>query len=146
MNVLRSGFTELRQEEMDRLLDRLLDPHWKALVFGEWIPKLDVSETKDALVVEVETPGIEAKDIRISLEGEVLSIRGEKKQHREDKDDKDERYHRVERSWGSFMRSVRLPFAVQRDELTAAFKNGVLTVTLPKAPVAEDTPIEVKAA
>lgn len=144
MNVLRNGFTELRQEEMDRLLDRLLAPHWKALAFGEWIPKLDVSETKDALVVEVETPGVEAKDIRISVEGDVLSIRGEKKQ---DKEDKDERYHRVERSWGSFMRSVRLPFGVQRDEVKAAFKNGVLTVTLPKAaPGAKDTSIEVKAA
>jgi HSP20 family protein len=109
---------------------------------GAWSPALDVTETKDTVSVKAELPGVEAKDIAVSLEGDVLTIKGEKEQKKEEKD---ERQHRMERSWGAFMRSVRLPAPVDGSKVTAAFKNGVITVSLPKTPGAKGTTIPVKA-
>jgi HSP20 family protein len=108
---------------------------------GDWTPALDVSEDKDSVIVTAELPGVDPKDIAVSLEGDLLTIKGEKEQKKEEKD---ERHHRVERSWGAFMRSVRLPTPVESGKVTAAFKNGVVTITLPKAPGAKGTTIPVK--
>ena len=80
--------------------------------------------------MKAEIPGVEQKDINVSLHDQVLTIRGEK--HHE-KEEKDEKYHRVERSWGTFTRAFRMPAAVSGDKVTAAFKDGTLTVMLPKA-------------
>ena len=135
-------WTGLKQE-MDRLFDRFgLEP-WAELptALGDWAPSLDVSETKEAFVVKAETPGMESKDIQVSLQENMLTIKGEKRQ---EKEDKDERYHRVERAYGAFARSVRLPVAVDGSKVTAAFKNGLLTVTLPKTPGAKGATIPVK--
>ena len=85
---------------------------------------------------------MEEKDIQVSLQENLLTIKGEKKQ---EKEEKDERYHRVERSYGAFTRSVRLPVAVDASKVTASFKNGLLTVTLPKTPAAKGTMIPIKA-
>ena len=105
-----SGMTGLKQD-MDRVLDRFFESRWEELpALGDWMPKVDVSETKDSVVVKAETPGMEAKDIQVSLQENVLTITGEKKQ---EKEDKDERHHRVERSYGSFTRSMRLPAGVE---------------------------------
>jgi len=101
-----------------------------------------VSETNESVVVKMEVPGIDAKDIHVSLQENILTVKGEKKQ---EKEDKDERYHRVERSYGAFTRTMRLPVAVDGSKVAAGFKNGLLTVTLPKAPGARDTTIPVKA-
>jgi HSP20 family protein len=109
---------------------------------GDWTPALDVAEGKDAITVTAELPGVDPKDIAVALEGDVLTIKGEKEQKKEEKD---ERQHRVERSWGAFMRSVRLPAAVDSGKVTAAFKNGVVTITLPKTQGAKGTTIPVKA-
>ncbi len=137
-----TGFEGFKKE-MDRFFDRFGGWEWPELpAFGEWSPRLDFSETKDAFVVKAEIPGIEPKEIEVSLEGQMLTVKGEKKQ---EKEEKDEQYYRVERSYGSFMRSVRLPAAVDGSKVTAAFKNGVLTVTLPKAPGAKGNVIPVKA-
>ncbi len=136
-----SGFPSLRKE-MERFFDRFGDwefPELRAL--GEWTPTLDLSETRDAFVVKAETPGIEPKEIQVSLESQVLTIKGEKKQ---EKEEKDEQYYRVERGYGAFMRSVRLPAPVDGGKVTAAFKNGLLTVTLPKAPELKGTFIPIK--
>ena len=136
-----TGMGGLKQE-MDRLFDRLLEAKWDEMpTLGEWAPSMDVSETKDSLVAKVEVPGMEQKDIQISLQENLLTIKGEKKQ---EKEEKDERYHRVERSYGSFMRSIRLPVAVDASRVTATFKNGLLTVTLPKTPAAKGTTIPIK--
>jgi HSP20 family protein len=130
---------------MDRVFDRFFESRWEELpALGDWMPKVDVSETKDSVVVKAETPGMEAKDIQVSLQENVLTITGEKKQEKEEKE-KDERYHRVERSYGSFSRSMRLPAGVESGKVNATFKNGVLTVTLPKTASAKATPIPVKA-
>ena len=102
---------------------------------------MDISETKDSLVVKVEVPGMDQKDIRVSLQENLLTITGEKKQ---EKEEKDERYHRVERAYGAFTRGVRLPVGVDASKVSAAFKNGLLTVTLPKTPAAKGATIPIK--
>ncbi len=136
-----TGFGSLRKE-MDRFFDRFGDWEMPELrPFGEWSPVLDFSETKDAFVVNAEIPGIEPKEISVSLESQMLTIKGEKKQQKEEKE---EQYYRAERSYGAFMRSVRLPAAVDGSKVTASFKNGLLTVTLPKAPGTKGTMIPVK--
>ena len=138
-----TGMTSFRKE-MDRLLDRFLEPAWTELpAVGEWQPKVDISETKDALIVKAELPGVDQKDIAVSLQDNVLSVKGEKE---EETEEKDKRYHRVERSYGVFSRVMRLPAAVDGSKATAEFKEGVVTITLPKAPEAKGTTIPVKAA
>jgi HSP20 family protein len=99
------------------------------------VPRIDVSETDSELKIEAELPGVEEKDIEIVLSDGRLTIKGEKKQEKEEKK-KD--YHLVERSYGSFARSIGLPFAVDPDKVKASFAKGVLTVTVSK-------PAEVKA-
>jgi len=136
-----AGFGNMKQE-MDRLFDRLVATKWDDYpTLGEWCPSMDISETKDSLVVKVEVPGMDQKDIRISLQENLLTITGEKRQ---EKDEKEERYHRVERSYGAFTRGVRLPVAVDGSKVVATFKNGLLMVTLPKTPAAKGTTIPIK--
>jgi HSP20 family protein len=132
------------RREMDRLFDRFADPIWEPFetMAGDWVPKLDVSETKDAMVVGAEMPGVDPKEIEIALMGDLLTLKGEKEKETEENE---ERYHRVERTYGAFLRSVRLPMAVDGSKVTATFKNGVLVVTLPKTPASKGTMVPVKA-
>jgi len=131
-------------ENLRREMDRL----WESF-FGEralepaetWFPALDVTETKDNIVVKAELPGIDPKDVEISLSGNVLTIKGEKKQ---EKEEKDENYHLVERRYGSFLRSIKLPVEVQEDKIEASCKNGVLKVVLPKSEKAKKKEIKIK--
>jgi HSP20 family protein len=137
-----TGMTSLKSE-MDRLFDRMAELRWNELpALGDWAPSMDVSETKDSLVCTVEVPGMEQKDIQISLQENLLTIRGEKKQ---EKEEKGEHYHRIERSYGAFNRGLQLPVAVDGGKVTAGVKNGVLTITLPKTPAAKGTTISIKA-
>ena len=130
------------KREMDRLFERFFESPWsEPPALGEWTPAIDVTESKDAITVKAEVPGVDPKDINVSLEGDLLTIRGEKEQKKEEKD---ERHHRIERTYGAFVRTVRLPAAVDGGKVNAAFKNGVVTVTLPKAPGAKGTTIPVK--
>jgi HSP20 family protein len=131
------------KQEMDRLFDRFFEPQTEdVFALGEWAPRLDLTETKDALMAALEVPGLDPKDIQISLQEQLLTIKGEKKH---EKEEKDERRHRVERAYGAFTRAIRLPVAVDGEKVTASFKNGVLTVTLPKTPAAKGTMIPIKA-
>jgi HSP20 family protein len=137
-----SGTTALRRE-MDRLLDRFWEgdfPEWPS--FGEWTPKLDVADTKDAILVKAEVPGIDPKEIEVTVQDQVLTIKGEK---REEKEERDEHRYWAERSYGSFARAIRLPAPVEAGKVTATFKNGLLTVKLPKGATAKGTMIPVKA-
>ena len=96
-------------------------------------PHMDVRETDKDIVVEAELPGIDEKDVSLSLQDGVLTIRGEKKhEHEEEK----ENYRMMERRYGSFQRSVRLPDTMDEDKVEASFNNGVLKVSLPKHPEA----------
>ena len=134
---------DVLRREMDRLWESFFEgrPGKKPEEAGEWLPSLDVAETKNDLVVKAELPGMDPKDIDISLSNGFLTIKGEKKQ---EKEEKDENYHLIERSYGSFTRSVRLPREVQSDKITASFKNGVLRVTLPKSEEAKKKEIKIK--
>lgn len=130
------------RRELERFFERFPEPVLEAFeTGGEWTPKLDVSETKDVVMVKAEVPGVEARDISLSLEGDLLTLKGEKTQ---EKEEKDERHHRVERRYGAFLRSVRLPSTVDASKAGATFKNGVLTVTIPKSATAKGTTIPIK--
>ncbi|MBU4326722.1 MAG: Hsp20/alpha crystallin family protein, partial [Proteobacteria bacterium] len=96
----------------------------------KWSPRLDVSETDKALEVVADLPGMEKKDINVSVDGDLLTIKGEKK---EVKESKDKHFHSIERRSGSFYRALRLPAEVENDKIEANFKDGVLTLTLPKS-------------
>jgi HSP20 family protein len=134
---------ERMRREMDRLWHSFFEerPRRKTEELGEWGPSLDLSETKNDLVVKAEIPGIDPKDIDISLSNDILTIKGEKKQ---EKEEKEENYHFIERSYGSFSRSIRLPREVQSDKIDASYKNGVLKVTLPKSEEAKKREIKIK--
>jgi HSP20 family protein len=132
------------RREMDRLFEDFFGPGRRALrpLEMEWAPAVDVEETADQVTVKAEIPGITPKDIDISLSGDVLTLKGEKKAEREEKG---KNYHLVERSYGSFSRSLRLPAAVDADKIDATYKDGVLTVTCPKKEKVKPKVIEVKA-
>jgi HSP20 family protein len=137
-----TGFSGMKQE-VDRLFDRLWEGDMAPFpAMGAWAPALDISETKDAVMVKAEVPGMDSTDIQLSLHDQALTLKGEKKQ---EKEEKDEHYYRVERSYGAFVRTVRLPAMVDGSKVSATFKNGLLAVTLPKAPAAKGTTIPIKA-
>jgi HSP20 family protein len=126
---------------MDRLLERFFgEPVGVERAIGRWTPHTDVTESKDSVNITAELPGLEAKDVEVSLVGDVLTLKGAKK---EEKEEKDEHRHVVERTYGAFSRTVRLPAPVAADKIKATFKNGVLTVTLPKTEAAKPRPITV---
>ena len=104
---------------------------------------MDVKESAEAVVVKAEVPGIDAQDINISVTGDVLTIKGEKKSEREEKE---ANYHLVERNYGSFSRSLKLPAAVDLDKIEAKYDKGVLTVTCPKKEAVKPKAIEIKTA
>jgi HSP20 family protein len=124
-----SALGSLRREFND-LFDRFWSGSLEPMQLGRWTPAIDISETDDQVLVQAEVPGMDAGDIDVSLEGNVLTLRGEKKDQREEKG---ENFHRVERQYGSFMRSIQLPTDVVAEKVTATFRNGVLEVTLPKS-------------
>ncbi len=133
-------------ERMRRDMDRMWDSFFeRGTLRGEegreWLPSLDVAETKNEIVVKAEVPGLGPKDIDISLSDGLLTIKGEKKQEREEKE---ENYHLVERSYGSFARSIRLPNEVRSDKINASYKNGVLKVVLPKSEEAKKKEVKIK--
>jgi HSP20 family protein len=132
------------RREMDRLWEDYFGPSRRGwLPLEEWAPAVDVAEKADQVVVKAEIPGVDAKDIDISLTGDILTIKGEKKSEREEKE---ESYHLVERSYGSFTRSLTLPAAVDPDKIEASYQQGVLTITCPKKEVAKPKAIEIKTA
>ena len=113
--------------------DRHFGNRWLSDVFGEeqeFVPAFDVAETEKEYVIKGDIPGIDAKDLDISLLDGILTIKGEKKH---EKEDKGENYHKVERHYGSFERSFRIPERDKTDKLDATYKDGILKLTLPKA-------------
>jgi len=134
---------ERMRKEMDRFWDSFLEGTMRRRGEDgtEWFPSLDVSETKNELVVKAEIPGMDSKDIDISLSDGMLTIRGEKKQ---EKEEKEENYHFIERSYGTFSRSVSLPRDLKHDKISASYKDGVLRVVLPKSEEAKKKEIKIK--
>jgi HSP20 family protein len=130
------------RKEMDDLFGRFFGDFPLARRIGvEWAPRVDVYETKDNFVVKAELPGLEAKDINVSVTGNILTIKGEKKKEEEEKD---EHHYYAERYYGSFQRSFQLPANVKGDKIDAAFDKGILKITLPKVEEAKKKEIEIK--
>jgi len=130
------------RNEMDRLWNRLFRQTPSMGTFTEeWSPSVDISETKDKLVIKAELPGLDAKDVNVSISGDLLTIKGEKKMEEEEKD---EHHHYMERYYGSFQRSFQLPVNVKTGKIEATFDKGVLKVTLPKTEEAKKKEIEIK--
>jgi len=111
------------------------------LVAGDWLPKVDIAETDQAFEIKVELPEVNREDIKISMESGVLSIRGERKQEKEEKGKK---FHRIERHYGSFVRSFSLPENVDPDKVKATFKDGMLNLHLEKSQKSTPKAIDVK--
>ena len=119
------------QSEMNRMFDNVFgrSPQ-NQLVDRVWAPAVDMYETKDELAVKMELPGVSEKDIHLSITGDMLTLKGER---RLEQPSKQEDYYRMERWYGRFERTLPLPFPVQSDKVKATFRDGVLTVSLPKA-------------
>lgn len=116
------------RREMDRIFDDFFDGlPTRSARSSAIMPVVDVDETDREMIVTAELPGVSDKDIEVSLAGDVLTIKGEKKT---EKEDKDRGYS--ERRYGSFTRSLRLPFEVKDEEVEAKFKDGVLSIRVPK--------------
>lgn len=139
-------FSDLRKR-----IDTLFEDFDSALQVGkgEFAVRSNVSETEKEIRITVELPGIEERDMDISVSDNRIAIKGEKKSENEEKGEKEGReFHRIERSSGSFQRSMTVPFKIDGDAVSADFKNGVFTVIIPKPPeVIEQTKkIEIKSA
>lgn len=148
MSMVRwDPFREL--EEMSHRLNRVFagpsqltrSAASEAMAMPEWAPAVDIAETAEEFLIKAELPEVKKEDVQVAIEHGVLSIRGERKQEKEEKNKK---YHRVERLYGSFMRTFRLPDNVDETKVHAEFKDGVLSVRLAKAAKAMPKAIDIK--
>src|SRR5919112_5672673 len=145
MSIVRyDPFRDLRtlQDEVNRLFSTNLSRSFgdEGIARGAWTPNVDIFENKDELVLEAELPGMNREDFELTIENNVLTLRGER---RFEKKDEADNYHRVERAYGSFTRSFTLPQTVSAENATAEYKNGVLRVVLQKREEVKARRIEI---
>ena len=143
MNVIKyDPFRELRglHDEMSRLFSGFGPSEGSEFARGAWSPSVDIFEDKDRLIVEAELPGLNREDFEVSVENNVLTLKGERKFEKTEERDN---FHRVERSYGSFTRQFTLPQTVTAEGATADFENGVLRVALPKREETKARKIEI---
>jgi HSP20 family protein len=138
-------FREL-EDMSDRLNRMFARPATRAngketMIVADWTPTVDISETDGEYQIKAEIPDVKKEDVKVTLEDGVLTIQGQRKQEKEEKGKK---YHRVERSYGSFVRSFSLPDVIDEEKVKAEFKDGVLDLHLPKSEKAKPKAIEVK--
>ena len=133
---------------MQREINRMFDSFFRgglseddALVASDWSPAVDIAEHDNEYTVKLELPGVSKEDVKITMQNNVLTVRGEK---RKEKETKGSSYHRVERSYGTFQRNFTLPSTVKADKIDASYAEGILTIVLPKAEEARAKQIEVK--
>ncbi len=147
MNLVRwDPFCELEEvtEQLNRMFGRPAarrENGKELLAVADWVPIVDISETESAYVIKAELPDVKKEDVKVTVQEGVLTIQGERKQEREEKGLK---YHRVERSYGRFVRSFTLPDYVDDAKVKAEFKDGVLNLYLPKSERTQPKAIEVK--
>jgi|SRR5581483_8668786 len=128
------------QGDMNRLFDRFFENRTANGTARRWIPAMDLVETDDHLVLRGDLPGLTEDDVNIEIRDNVLTVSGERKAEHEDRG---EGYHRVERAFGSFSRSLSLPQGVDPEKVDASFKNGVLEVRIPKPAEAKPTRVQI---
>ena len=147
MSLVRwDPFREL-EEVSDRLNRMFARPATRAangketMIVADWTPSVDISETEGEYQIKAEIPDVKKEDVKVTLEDGVLTIQGERKHEKEEKGKK---YHRIERSYGSFVRTFSLPDVIDEDKVKAEFKDGVLNLHLPKSEKAKPKAIDVK--
>ena len=113
----------------------------EAVAVAEWAPLVDITEDEKEYVVKADLPDVKKEDVKVTVENGVLAISGER---RFEKEEKDKKYHRVERAYGSFLRTFALPEGTEAGKVIADFKDGVLKVHLPKSELAQPKAIEIK--
>lgn len=148
MSITRyDPFRDLRsiQEEVNRLFSTNLPRAFpdENLARGAWTPSVDIYENKDHIILEAELPGMKREDFELSIENNIITLRGER---RFEKNSEADNYHRVERAYGSFLRSFTLPQTVSAEGAAAEYKNGVLRVTLHKRTEMKARRIEINTA
>ena len=151
MDILRGMINQDSLRELENMSQRLngvlrgrstpREDREEAMALADWIPMVDVVETEGEFLLHAELPGVEKKDVKLSIERGVLMLAGQRDQPKEEKG---RRYHRIERPYGRFARSYTMPELVDEQKLTAEFRNGVLTVHLPKSEKAKPKSIEVQ--
>jgi HSP20 family protein len=122
-------------ENLHERLDRMFRASFPTIAAEqptEWLPAIDLKEDDNEFLLTGEFPGLTDKDVRVEVEGNVLTLKGEKKSEREEKQEKNGHWHLIERTYGSFQRSFSLPASVEAARIDAKFENGVLTVHMPK--------------
>ena len=143
----RSGITDVAvlQNRLNSIFQDFARPEeaTESLAAGNFVPAVDVYEDAQKLVLKLEVPGIRREDLNIHVEGRTLIVKGERKF---ESDEKEENFHRIERRYGSFVRSFTLPSTVSTEEVAALSADGVLSITLAKKPEAKPKQIEVKIA
>jgi HSP20 family protein len=115
----------------------------ETMTVADWMPTVDISETDTEYLIKAELPEVKKEDVKVTVEDGVLTLHGERRQ---DKEEKGKRYHRVERSYGSFVRSFSLPESVDEGGVKAEYKDGVLNLHLPKTEKVKPKAIDVKVA
>ncbi len=130
------------RDEIDRVFDSFFGRYPVSSEHeGYYVPAIDVEETENEYIVKAELPGLKKDDIKISLREDSITISGERKK---EKEEKGKTYHRVEMAYGKFVRTIQLPEEIQPDKAKAEYKNGILTVTLPKSEKAKPKEIEIE--
>lgn len=141
-NSLDSSIDSFRKE-IDNVFDDFFTMKPTSFFDSEWLPKLDVEEDEKEFKISAELPGMDEKDINLTLENSMLTISGEKKFEKEEKNDKKKFYH-SERHFGKFTRSISLPEDVKVDDVKAMFKKGVLSINIPKDETRKQKRISIK--
>jgi HSP20 family protein len=146
MNLMRRE--PLRElEEMSNRLNRFLGLELKPMMapegFADWVPAVDVQETDNEYLIKTDLPDVKKEDVKVSVENGVLAVEGERKMEKEEKGKK---FHRIERSYGKFVRRMSVPGDVDPQKVVADFKDGVLNVHMPKSMDARPRTIDIKVA
>ncbi|HET9607266.1 MAG TPA: Hsp20/alpha crystallin family protein [Edaphobacter sp.] len=140
-------FRELEDmsERLNRVFSRpsLRNSGKENLTVADWMPTVDISETEGEYLIKAELPEVRKEDVKVTVENGVLTLQGERRQ---EKEEKGKRFHRVERSYGSFVRSFTLPESVDESSVKAEYKDGVLNLHLPKSEKVKPKAIDVKVA
>lgn len=139
----QGGVFDSLRREFNQLFDRFWSGQLEPMQLSRWVPAVDISETDDAVLVQAEVPGLDPEDIDVSVADNVLTIKGEKKECREERG---ENYHRVERRYGTFSRSIQLPTEISVEKAEAVVRNGVLEIRLPKHEGAKAKRIKINTA
>jgi len=146
MNLIKwDSFKDLEDisNNLNRWLGRSANQHAtniSVLAEADWKPLVDISETDKAYLIKADIPGVSKEDVKVTVQDGTLIIRGERRQ---EKEEQDKTFHRVERSYGSFMRSFHLPDDSDASGVTAEFKDGILNVSVKKSATAKPKAIEV---